>query len=163
MDVDCVGWGVRGVKLVGVGGGGCCCLCSVCLQLACVLFTLQICMRPPNKHSSRVRQLLTTVALCVVPLLPHPTCACVVLLLLLQAAGQQGDTAPPPPEQQVDLHFIAFVEHDGGGGGATACCLLWCMPGGCSACCCPICELACNLRPVCRPATHLAVDLGGHK
>jgi hypothetical protein len=30
-----------------------------------------------------------------------------------QAAGQQGDTAPPPPEQDVDLHFIAFVEHDG--------------------------------------------------
>jgi len=32
---------------------------------------------------------------------------------VLQAAGQQGNTAPPPPEQDVDLHFIAFVEHNG--------------------------------------------------
>lgn len=31
----------------------------------------------------------------------------------MQAAGEQGDTAPPPPEQDVDLHFIAFVEHEG--------------------------------------------------
>lgn len=35
------------------------------------------------------------------------------LSCVLQAAGQQGDTAPPPPEQDVDLHFIAFVEHNG--------------------------------------------------
>jgi ubiquitin carboxyl-terminal hydrolase L3 len=30
-----------------------------------------------------------------------------------QAAGMEGSTAPPAPETDVDLHFIAFVEHNG--------------------------------------------------
>lgn len=40
-------------------------------------------------------------------------CVTFIACCVAQAAGQQGSTAPPPPEQEVDLHFIAFVEHDG--------------------------------------------------